>query len=200
MTALPTETITQQFRHEVRVVHATTGNPILGFTASLVHPRRPGWTVSRSGHRIIVSVLERHDDPAIVPQLTIDVTDAATKARLEPFGAAPDVARPDLVHHMTVDLNAPLVTVQLQPAPSSLLLTIVDRTGTELTGLDVELRGVGGVNLPLIEGASGVYEALDEVWAPEFATSDVLIDTVIQERPLTINPTVRVMEIWLIRA
>ncbi len=198
MTALPTETVTRHLRHEARVVHATTGNPIPGFRATLIHPALPGWTMTKSGHRVIVSVIERHDNPAIVPLLTLEITDPVSKARLKPFGAPAGAARPDLWHEMTVDLDLPTVIVALDPAPSSLHLTLVDRTGTLLTGRTVELHGTAGGVVPLTEGAPAVYEVLDHEWTAEFATSDIVIDAVVHERTLSIDPNIRDLRMQLI--
>jgi hypothetical protein len=164
-----------RLRYHVRLIHASTGDPITGLTARL--PAAPhGWTVRTVPDGVVVSARTDVADPPVPAQLVVTLTDGvlADLILLPPTPGLPP-------RTVLIDLTAPEVELELHPVPMTLTVDLVTpSTGKPRTGAAVSARATSGptplptVGLP--EVAPGVYRSAPVEWTAPFTPADLLVE------------------------
>lgn len=172
-------TSTTVLRHAVRLIHASTGDPVPGISARLAAPV-PGWTVRTTGGTAVVTARADLPAPAGTPELLVTVTDPAA-ALLLGLGAAPGHEPGTVV----VPLGAESIDVPVHPVPMVLEVLLSTATdGTPRTGATVAARATAGPTprptLSLTETAPGTYRTA----AAEFTAAFTPLDLLVGAQPL----------------
>lgn len=190
------DTTTTTLRHVVRLLHASTGEPLAGLTARLADPV-PGWSVRTTADTAVVIARAGLREPASTPHLLLALAGGATAALLQ-IPAAPGLPPGCVV----VALDAPVVDVRLHPVPMVLevVLAGVD-TGAPRTGATVAARATAGPSprptLSLPETAPGTYRSAAVEFTAAFTPLDLLIDTQVL-RTLALDFTTTTTRIHLV--
>ncbi len=148
---------TTVLRHHIRVVHASTGDPIRGLAV-------PG-----GQHARVVAdgvVIAARADTALPDRLAITVTDGVLADLLVfPSGAPPRT--------VLVDLTGQHLEVALHPVPMTLTVDlVVPSTGAPSTGRTVTTAA--GVDLP--EVGPGTYRSAPVEWTAALTPAELLVD------------------------
>lgn len=176
-------TSTTCLRHHVRLVHASTGEPIRAITARLTR-RRYGWSVRMVPDGVAVSARTDVAAPAAPLQLAVTVTDGVL-ADLLTFPPAP--GQPPRT--VLVDLTAAEIDQPLHPVRMTLTVVLVEpSTGDPRTGRTVIARATKGqdpkptIALPEVDPTvdptvdPGVYRSAPAAWTAPFTPALLLVN------------------------
>lgn len=163
---------TTALRHEVRLVHASTGE-VLGPVQGRLLDAVPGWFARPGGDAVVVIARAGLPDPATTPRLAVTLQPAWWREVLE-FPPAPD--QPDRT--VVVPLDAAAKTVELHPKQMTLVVRLTEpTTGDPSTGKTVTARATtGGATVAFTEGDPGVYTSALVEWTKAFTPCEVLVD------------------------
>lgn len=167
--------VTTRLRHQVRVVHSSTGEPITGVVARL-DPAPYGWSLrTLPGGTTVVTARDGVAAPAVPPDLVITVVD----------GLAADVlVIPTLLDRppntVVAGLTAAEIDISLHPVPMTLTVVLTTpSTGVPRTGRTVIARARSGPNpkptISLPEVSPGTYTSAAVEWPSAFLPADLLV-------------------------
>ena len=170
-------TVTTLLRHQVRLVHATSGTPVTGLAARL-EPPTWGWSLRVVGGVVVVSSLADLPATSVPPShVSITVTDgaAADVLVIPPVPGEPP-------RTVLAALTAPEVDVPLDPVPMTLTVVLTTpSTGAPRTGRTLVARARTGPNpkptIPLPEVSPGTYRSAPVTWTAPFVPADLLVGT-----------------------
>lgn len=168
-------------RHEVRVVHGTTGQP-LPFEARLTSSPPVGWTLQMKRSTAVVIARDGAPDPATPLVLSVTLSDASLAGRLSRSQAE-------------VTLDRPAIVERFDPAPMTLIVDLVDEDGRPVTGKAVRTVGSDGSAVSLPESdIPGSYASAPRSWPSTFHPFDLQVDgTLLKKSGLDFNrPTTRI--------
>lgn len=173
MTIIATSTTT--LRHQVRLVHASTGAALVPVQARLLTTPAT-WVARTAGDGAVVTTRADLPDPAGVPQLAVTLQPAWWGEVLD-FPSFDDQPPRTVV----VDLDAPEIEVPVHPAPMRLVVHLTaPTTGDPRTGRTVEAHATSGPNprpsISLAETDPGVYTSAAVEWTAAFTPSELLVD------------------------
>jgi len=174
-------TITRTHTHLVRLLHASTGQPVGTWTARL-DPPWPWWSVRVTPDGVVVSSRPDLPPPRSPRRLLATLTDPAAAAVL----VLPD--SPGLPERMiAVDLDHDVVEVRLHPVKMTLTVVLLTHeVGSPRTGADVVARATHGAapvqTVPLHEGEPGTYTSPNVEWTAELTPADLVVDGVVVRR------------------
>jgi hypothetical protein len=172
-------TSTTRLQHHVRLVHASTGEPIWAITARLTTPRY-GWSVRTVPDGVAVSARTDVATPPTPLRLAVRVTDGLL-ADLLTFPPAP--GQPPRT--VLVDLTATEIDQPLHPVRMTLTVGLVaPSTGAPRTGRTVTARATKGpdpkpsIALPEVDPAvdPGIYRSAPTEWTAPFTPALLLVN------------------------
>lgn len=150
--------------HHVRVIHGGTGKPFGEFTAELLPPVWPWWTLRKVGTDVVLSALDRRlaDRPAATA-LEVRIDDPVAAARFPEL--APGVRGVETISLTPAD---PEVELVLTPGPATLEVDLLKKDGTAVTGRPaVEARANGDTVALAEDPAIGGRYAATSAWRPQ---------------------------------
>lgn len=151
-------------QHHVRVVHGGTGKPFRDFTAELLPPVWPWWTLRKAGADVVLSALDRHlPDRPVATALEVRIDDPVAAARFPEIG--PGVRGLQTLSLAAADLDVELVLV---PEPATLEVDLVKKDGTVVAGRNAVQARANGDTVTLAEDPAvpGRYAATS-AWRPQ---------------------------------
>jgi hypothetical protein len=167
-------TVSTTLKHQVRLVHTSTGRALAGLAARL-DPTPYGWGVRTLPDAVVVFARTDVAPPASPPKLAVTIVDGAL-ADLLVFPQLPDQPPRTVV----VDLSADEIEVPLHPIAMTLTVVLSTvPTGAPRTGRTVTARATTGpnpkptVDLPEVE--PGVYRSAPVEWTAAFTPLDLLV-------------------------
>jgi hypothetical protein len=163
---------TTTLRHEVRLVHASTG-AVLGPVAGRLLDAVPGWYARSAGDTVVVAARAGLPEPATTPRLAVTLQSPSWREVLV-FPADP--ALPERT--VAVPLDTPTKTVSLHPRPMTLVVRLTEpSTGDPRSGRTVTARANDASgSIPLTEGAPGTYTSAAVEWTAAFTPCELLVD------------------------
>lgn len=163
---------TTRLRHEVRLVHASTGEVLGPLQGRLLDPV-PGWVARPGGDAVVVIAREGLPEPVAPPRLAVTLQPAWWREVLA-FPPAPGQPERTVV----VPLDAATKTVRLHPTRMTLVVRLTEpSTGEPRTGRTVRARAhSGSATIALPEGDPGVYTSALVEWTTAFTPCEVLVD------------------------
>ena len=169
-------TTTTELRHRIRLVHATTGQPIAPLAVAPA-PLALGWVARVVGPDVIVTATTSDAGSAARPApttLDVVVLDRAPADLL----ALPAPAADQPPNSIRVALGAPEIEVPVTPAPMTLTVVLTSQGGTApSTGRTVAVRGTSGTTIALPETATpGTYRSTARTWTADHHPGDLRVD------------------------
>lgn len=167
-------TVTTLLRHRVRLLHASTRQPIRVGSARL-EPSVPGWSVLVRPDSVVVSARGDAREPAAPPVLALTVGDPVLERQLV---FPPVEGRPPGT--VVVPLTAAGIDVPLRSTPRRLTVVLTAASsGAPATGRDVLARARSGPaprpTLPLTETEPGTYRSDRVEWPEHFTPADLVV-------------------------
>jgi len=158
--------------HQVRLVHATTGEPIALSDARLVTPPR-GWWVRMSPPWVVVGARSDLTAVAAPPVLEVVLADGVLADLLQL--PAPVAGQPP--RSVRVPLTGPTVEVTLDPQPMTLTVVLTATgTGDPSSGRTPSVSGSAGPPIQLTETAElGTYRSDPVVWDHAHSPGELLV-------------------------
>lgn len=173
MTTIAVSTTT--LRHQVRLVHASTG-AVLGPVAGRLLDAVPTWVARPGGDAIVVTARAGLPDPVTPPLLAVTLRPAWWGEVLD-FPAYADQPSRTVV----VELDTDEIEVPVHPQPMRLEVHLTEpTTGDPSTGRTVTTRATTGPDpkpsIALPEGDDGVYTSATVEWTDRFTPCELLVD------------------------
>jgi len=171
-------TVTTRLRHQVRLVHASSGEPIRGLSARL-SPMPYGWIVRTLPGVVVVAARTGVPEPAAAPVLAVTVIDGAQADLLV---LPPLPGRPPRTVVVTLGAAQPVeIVVPLHPVAMPLTVVLSTPAGDPGTGRTLTARGRAGPEprpvVALPETAErGVYRSEPVEWTAALTPADLLVD------------------------
>ena len=169
-------TTTTELRHRIRLVHATTGQPIAPLAVAPA-PLALGWVARVVGPDVIVTATTSDAGSAARPApTTLDVV--VLDAALADLLALPAPAADQPPNSIRVALGAPENEVPVVPAPMTLSALLTVQGGTaSITGSTVAVRGTSGTTIALPESPTpGTYRSTARTWTADHHPGDLRVD------------------------
>ena len=169
-------TTTTELRHRIRLVHATTGQPIAPLAVAPA-PLALGWVARVVGPDVIVTATTSDAGSAARPApTTLDVV--VLDGALADLLALPAPAADQPPNSIRVALGAPEIEVPVTPAPMTLTVVLTGQGGTTPgTGRTVAVRGTSGTTIALPETATpGTYRSTARTWTADHHPGDLRVD------------------------
>ena len=169
-------TTTTELRHRIRLVHATTGQPIAPLAVAPA-PLALGWVARVVGPDVIVTATTSDAGSAARPApTTLDVV--VLDGALADLLALPAPAADQPPNSIRVALGAPEIEVPVTPAPMTLTIVLTGQGGTTPgTGRTVAVRGTSGTTIALPETATpGTYRSTARTWTADHHPGDLRVD------------------------
>jgi hypothetical protein len=167
-------TVTTLLRHRVRLLHASTREPIRAGSATL-EPAVPGWSLLVRPDGVVVSARGDAREPAEPPFLVLTVGDPVMEKQLDlpPVEGQP----PGTV---VVPLTAAEIDVPLRSTPRRLTVVLTAASsGAPATGRDLLARARSGATprptLRFTEGEPGTYRSDLVEWPDTFTPADLVV-------------------------
>lgn len=163
---------TTALRHEVRLVHASTG-AVLGPVDGRLLDSVPGWFARSAGDAMVVAARAGLPDPPAAPRLAVTLQSPFWREVLD-FPVDPDLPE----RTVAVTLDNPTKTVPLHPKPMTLVVRLTEpSTGDPSSGKTVTARANDASgSIALTEGPLGTYTSAAVEWTAAFTPCELLVD------------------------
>lgn len=170
MTTIAVSTTT--LRHQVRLVHASTG-AVLGPLRARLLDAAPTWVARPGGDAVVVTARAGSPEPTTPPRLAVTL-EPAWWGEVLAFPPAPDQPPRTVV----VDLDADEIEVELHPVPMRLAVHLTEpSTGDPSEDRTVTARATTGAStIAFTEGDPGVYTSAAVEWTAAFTPCELLVD------------------------
>jgi len=175
-------TTTTELRHRIRLVHATTGQPITPVAVAPA-PLALGWFARVVGPDVIVTATTSDAGSAARPApttLDVVIVDGALADVLALPAPAPDQPPNSIRVALGVPgpPGPPEIEVPVTPVPMTLTVVLTGQGGTTpSTGRTVAVRGTSGTTIALPETATpGTYRSTALTWTADHHPGDLRVD------------------------
>lgn len=167
---------TTGLRHRVRLVHATTGDPIAPIALGPV-TLALGWAARVVGPDVVITATTTDAGSAADPAPTV-VDVVVADGTLADHLALPAAAADQPPDSVRVTLGAPDVQVPVDPVPMTLTVVLALQGSTAAsTGRTVVVRGTSGTTIALPETATpGTYRSAARTWTADHHPGDLRVN------------------------